>query len=68
MTFIDVYNIEGQDSDPYLRVGWVILLDRWAPLIPTKEAGRGSELRGIADWPEFPFTGSGTKLLLGLRG
>ena len=52
----------------YLRVGWVILLGREAPLSPTKEAGRGSELRGTADWLVLAFSGCGTKLLLGLRG
>ena len=53
---------------PYLRVGWLILLARGTPLVPTKEAGRGRELRVTAGWLPLAFRGCGTKLLLGLRG
>lgn len=53
---------------PHLRVGWVILLARGTPLVPTKEAGRGRELRGMAGGLALTFRGCGTKLLLGLRG
>ena len=58
-----------QCISPYLRVGGVILLARGTPLVPTKEAGRGRELRGAADWLALALRGCGTKLLLlGLRG
>lgn len=49
-------------------MAWVILLARGTPLIPTKEAGRGRELRGAAGWLVLAFRGCGKKLLLGLRG
>lgn len=55
----------------YLRVGWVILLGRGTPLVPMKEAGRGRELRGTADWlvlVGLRACGSKLMLLLGLRG
>lgn len=52
----------------YLRVAWVILLARGTPLVPTKEAGRGRELRGAAGWLVLAFRGCGKKLLLDLRG
>lgn len=52
----------------YLRVTWAILLGRGTPAVPTKEAGRGRELRGTADWLVLAFRGCGKKLRLGLRG
>ena len=58
-----------QSICPYLRVGWAILPGRGTPLVPTKEAGRGRELRGTADWLALALRGCITKLLLlGLRG
>lgn len=53
---------------PYLRVGCMILLARGSPLAPTKEAGRGRELRGVADWLVLAFRAWGSKLPLALRG
>lgn len=49
-------------------MGWVILLARRTPLVPTKEAGRGRELRGAAVWLALAFRGCGTRLLPALRG
>lgn len=60
------YRLDGEMSN--LRVGWEILLARGTPLIPTKEAGRGSELRVTAGWLQTAFGGCCTTPLLGLRG
>lgn len=57
-----------QCGGPHLRVGCVILLERWAALVPTKEAGRGRELRGTADWLVLAFRGCGTNVALALMG
>lgn len=57
-----------QVGSPHLRVGCVILLERGTPLVPTKEAGRGRELRGTADWLVLAFRGCGTKVPLALVG
>lgn len=46
----------------YLRMGWAILL-REAPLVPTKEAGRGRALR--LEEGALGLLGRGMLLLLG---
>lgn len=61
---------------PYLRVGCMILLARGSPLAPTKDAGRGRELRRAAGWLAFracgsilplAFRGWGSAVLLGME-
>lgn len=44
------------------------MLARGTPLVPTKEAGRGRELRGTAEGFMLAFMGCGTKVLLALMG
>lgn len=63
----DLYSV-WQSPATHLRAGCVILLERGTPLVPTKEAGRGRELRGTADWLVLAFRGCGTKVPLALMG